>query len=305
MNHSRTVIALGYFDGIHIGHGKLLEKTKQRADALGCESAVLTFDTHPDTFVKKVKVDLINSAADRVYLIKKYYGIDKVYFLHFNEATMRMDWQEFIERIIAAYGVVHFVVGHDFSFGYMGKGTASLLREYCAAHGLDCDVIPAVTKDGIVISSTYIRSLIAAGEIERANDFLGHPHVVTGTVRSGYHIGRTIDAPTINITLQENVIVPRFGVYATKVILPDGAHFAVTNVGTRPTFNGSSVTVETNILDYDGDLYGENVCIEFFAFLRPEIKFSSAEELTEQIKKDVQRAKSILKETERAAANMD
>lgn len=294
MDRKRTVIALGYFDGIHIGHGVLLERAKLRAAEKNAEPAVLTFDNHPDTFVKKVNVELINSATDRIYIIKRFYGIENVFFLHFNDATMRMSWREFIEKIIAAYGAVHFVVGHDFRFGFRGEGTAELLRDYCEANGLGCDIIPPVMKDGIIISSTYIRGLIAGGDMLRANEFLGHPHLITDIVRTGFRIGRTIEAPTINMLFQENVLVPRHGVYATRVLLADGEHPAVTNVGVRPTFNGSRVTVETNIIDYSGDLYGQKACVEFYDFLRPERRFESPETLMEQIRTDADTAKRLL-----------
>lgn len=294
MEQRKTVIAMGYFDGIHIGHGALLNKAKERAAALGAEPAVLTFDNHPDTFVKKVPVELINSPTDRRFIIGKYYDIHNVFFLHFNEKTMRMPWQDFIEKIIATYGAVHFVVGHDFKFGFKGQGTTEVLKAYCQRHGLGCDIIPAVKKEGILISSTYIRSLIAAGEMERACEFLGHPHVLTDVIRSGFRIGRTMEAPTINMRFQENVIIPHRGVYATKVLLADGEHMAVTNVGTRPTFNGERVTVETNILSFDGDLYGQNCCVEFYSFLRPEFKFDSPAALMEQIHRDAEKAREFL-----------
>jgi riboflavin kinase/FMN adenylyltransferase len=294
MNSRKTVIAMGFFDGIHIGHGALLQKCVERAREEGAEPAVLTFDNHPDNFVKKEKVELINSATDRIYIIKKYYGIENVFFLHFNDNTMHMNWKDFIECIIDTYSAVHFVVGHDFRFGFKGEGTALRLEEYCREHGLGCDIISPVTKDGIIVSSTYIRKLIAAGEIEQANAFLGHPHIITDMIRTGFRIGRTIEAPTINMLLQEGVLVPRHGVYATKVLLPSGEHMAVTNVGNRPTFNGDRITVETNILDFDGDLYGQTACVEFYSFLRPERRFGSAGELMEQIKLDSQKAKEIL-----------
>lgn len=294
MLHRKTVIALGFFDGIHIGHGALLNMAKRRAQELGAEPAVLTFDNHPDTYVYKKKVELISSATDRIYIVRKYYGIENVFFLHFNESTMKMPWREFIERITETYGAVHFVVGHDFRFGYMGEGTAAVLRSWCEENGLGCDVIPPVTLGGVVVSSTYIRGLITAGYMERANEFLGHPHLVTDIVRTGFRIGRTIEAPTINMQLQENVIEPKHGVYATHVLLPDGGHFAVTNVGVRPTFSGERVTVESNILDFDGDLYGQTACVEFYSFIRPERKFASADELMRQIRQDAGKARELL-----------
>ena len=294
MEHKKTVIAMGYFDGIHIGHGALLNRAKEVAVSLGAEPAVLTFDTHPDTFVKKQAVELINSPTDRRYVIEKYYGITNVFFVHFNERIMRMPWQDFLEQVIDTYGAVHFVVGHDFTFGFKGQGTAEILKNYCRENALGCDVIPAVKKENIIISSTYIRSLIAQGEMERACSFLGHPHVLTDVIRSGFHIGRTMEAPTINMRFQENVIIPRCGVYATKVLLEEGEYMAVTNVGTRPTFNGDRITVETNILSFDGDLYGQNCCVEFYHFLRPEIKFDSPEALMAQIRMDAENARKIL-----------
>lgn len=294
MAKTKKVMALGFFDGIHIGHGALMERANAVAESLGAESAVLTFDIHPDTFVKGESVELINSAADRRYILSRWFGIDKVYFVHFNEQTMRMHWKEFIDNIIDTYNAVHFVVGHDFCFGYRGEGTAEVLRDYCAERGLGCDIISPVTRDGFIVSSTLIRRLLAEGETEKANEYLGHPHVLTDTVRTGYRIGRsTLDAPTINMVFPEGVLVPRRGVYATKVLLPDGEHIAVTNIGVRPTFGGDRVTVETNILDYNADLYGQSVCVEFHSFIRPERRFESPEALMLQIKRDSAEARNF------------
>lgn len=283
---NKTVLAMGFFDGLHIGHGELLKTAKMRAEGLGAKSAVLTFDAHPDLFVKREKIDLINSAADRVYIINRFYDIDNVYFLHFNEDTMRMDWRVFAEDIIEAYGVCHFVVGHDFRFGYKGEGTAEKLRTLCRDSGIGCNIIPAVSLDGETVSSTLIRSLLADGEIERANRLLGHPHLLTGTVRTGHRLGRTMGAPTINMKFAEGVLIPRHGVYAAKARFEGAEHIAVLNIGYRPTFYGDEVTVETNILDFEGDLYGKTVCVELYHYIRPERRFPSAQELMVQIKRD-------------------
>lgn len=294
MEKIKRVMALGFFDGIHIGHAALMERAKERAESLGAECAVLTFDNHPDTFVKGEKVELINSAADRRYVLRRFFGIDKVYFIHFNRRTMCMHWRDFIENIIETYNAVHFVVGHDFNFGYKGEGTAEVLKAYCDEHGLGCDIINPVTLDGDIVSSTLIRSLLLEGDMEKASVLLGHPHVLTDTVRSGYRIGGSkLEAPTINMVFDDGVLVPKRGVYATKVVLPDGEHLAVTNIGVRPTFGGDRVTVETNILDYEADLYGQSVCVEFHSFIRPERKFESPEALMQQIKKDCQSAREF------------
>ena len=295
MSENGIVMALGFFDGIHVGHAALMERTKAVALAIGASPAVLTFDMHPDTFVRGERVELINSAADRRYILRRWFDIDRVYFIHFNEQTMRMHWQDFIESVIKTYNAVHFVVGHDFCFGYKGQGTAKVLSDYCREKGLGCDVIEPVMRDGNVVSSTLIRALLSAGEMEKANEYLGHPHVLTDTVRTGFRIGRSaLDAPTINMVFPEGVLIPRKGVYATRAVLPEGEFDAITNIGSRPTFGGDRITVETNILDYSADLYGSRVSVLFRGFIRPERKFDSAGELMAQIKQDIVKAREIL-----------
>ena len=294
MAEMKRVIALGFFDGVHRGHGELLKKTRQRAEEIGAMPSVLSFDIHPDTLVFKKKVPLINSAIGREDLIRRYYGIDNVVFLHFNQHVMHMPWKEFIDSLIAELNIAWIVVGHDFCFGYKGEGTAARLREYCEGRGIGCDIIPALSVDGRVVSSTYIRELIADGDIETANRFLGHPHTLSDTVHSGYHLGTDLGAPTINMYFPDGVLVPRHGVYATRVIIEDGSgYIAVTNVGVRPTVSSSGrVSVESHLLDYSGNLYGRQARVEFYAFLRGEVKFGSYEELAAQIKKDAASARA-------------
>lgn len=294
MAEMKRVIALGFFDGVHRGHGELLKKTRQRAEEIGAMPSVLSFDVHPDTLVFKKEVPLINSAIGREDLIRRYYGIDNVVFLHFNQHVMHMPWKEFIDSLIAELNIAWIVVGHDFCFGYKGEGTAARLREYCEGRGIGCDIIPALSVDGRVVSSTYIRELIADGDIETANRFLGHPHTLSDTVHSGYHLGTDLDAPTINMYFPDGVLVPRHGVYATRVIIEDGSgYIAVTNVGVRPTVSSSGrVSVESHLLDYSGNLYGRQARVEFYAFLRGEVKFGSYEELAAQIKKDAASARA-------------
>lgn len=294
MAEMKRVIALGFFDGVHRGHGELLKKTRQRAEEIGAMPSVLSFDVHPDTLVFKKKVPLINSAIGREDLIRRYYGIDNVVFLHFNQHVMHMPWKEFIDSLIAELNIAWIVVGHDFCFGYKGEGTAARLREYCEGRGIGCDIIPALSVEGRVVSSTYIRELIADGDIETANRFLGHPHTLSDTVHSGYHLGTDLGAPTINMYFPDGVLVPRHGVYATRVIIEDGSgYIAVTNVGVRPTVSSSDrVSVESHLLDYSGNLYGRQARVEFYAFLRGEVKFGSYEELAAQIKKDAASARA-------------
>lgn len=292
MAEIKRVIALGFFDGVHLGHGALMEMTCRRSRELGVRPAVVSFDTHPDMLVKGENVPLINSAADREALIRRLYGIDSVILIHFNREMMQTTWQRFAEYLRDELSAVHLVVGHDFRFGYRGEGTPERLTVFCRGNGMGIDVIPKVQKDGVTISSTYIRSLIADGQMERANAFLGHPHTLVDTVRCGFKFGRTIGAPTINMHFPEGVLVPRHGVYAAKAYFDEAAHLAVTNVGVRPTLGGvDAVSVESHILDFSGDLYGKRVRLEFYRFLRPEVKFDDTLALQNQIQRDAQATK--------------
>lgn len=294
MAEIKRAIALGFFDGVHSGHAELLKMTKRRAEEIEAMPSVLSFDVHPDTLVFNKEVPLINSAIGREELIRRYFGINNVVFIHFNKHLMCMPWQEFIESLIAELNIAWIVVGHDFCFGYKGEGTALRLKDYCEARGIGCDIIPALRIDGRIVSSTYIRELIANGDIETANLYLGHPHTLSDTVHSGYHLGRDLGAPTINMFFPDGVLVPKHGVYATKVILEDGSKYiSVTNVGIRPTVSDSSrVSVESHLLDYSGNLYGRQARVEFYHYMREEVKFNSFEELSEHIKMDAESARA-------------
>lgn len=290
----KRAIALGFFDGVHIGHAALLDMTKRRAQEIGAMPSVLSFDIHPDKLVFGSDVPLINSSIGREDIIRRYFGIDNVVFLHFNRHLMCMPWREFIESLIDKLSISWIVVGHDFCFGHKGEGTAVRLKEYCESHGLGCDIIPAVTLDGNVVSSTLIRKLIANGDMAEANRYLGHPHLLTDTVRSGYHLGTKMGAPTINMFFPDGVLVPKHGVYATKVYIEDGSEYiAVTNVGVRPTISDEQrVSVESHLLDYEGNLYGRQARVEFYEFMREEKKFDSCDELFAQITKDAENARA-------------
>ena len=285
---TKRVIALGFFDGIHIGHAALLRRTKERAEEIGAIPSALSFDVHPDTLVFGKKVPLINSAAGRADLIRRLFGIESVIFIHFDKTVMQMPWQDFVQTLITEMDAAWVVVGHDFRFGWKGEGTAERLQAYCAEHGLGCDIIPAVMLDGQIVSSTHIRELIEAGDMETANRWLGHAHTLVDTVHYGYRLGTKMGTPTINMRFPEGVIVPRYGVYAAKVFLEDGSeHLAVTNVGVRPTVSGENrVSVESFILDFSGNLYDHKVRVEFHAFLRPEQKFDGVDALKAQILRD-------------------
>ena len=299
MSTPKRVIALGFFDGVHKGHGALLRTVAQVADRLGAKPCAFTFDRSPTAAITGQAVPLLSSVEDRVWLMRRYYGIEEVIVAPF-DGMQKMDWQDFVsEYLQKELGCVHVVAGHDFHFGYMGKGNPQRLQEKCRELGMGCDIIQKVEQDGITISSTYIRTLIAQGEMERAVQFLGHPHVLTQKVAHGKKIGSsTLGFPTVNLHIPEGVIVPAFGVYTTKVCFGGESHIAVTNVGVRPTVQDGDrrVTVEGFILDFDGDLYGQTMRMEFYHRLRGERKFPSMEELAEEIRRNAQQAREYFQE---------
>ena len=283
------VIALGFFDGVHLGHGALLRRAVEEAKKRGCESAVFTFDRPPKEVITGVPCPLINSPEDRAALVKRLYGIDEMLMVPFDDEMRTTPWDRFVTDILVErYGAVHLVAGHDHHFGHRNQGSPELLKEKCAELGLGCNIIPAVTLNGVTVSSTHIRKLLEEGDVETARAFLGHPHVLTQTVGHGRQLGRTIGIPTANLVAPPHVLLPRRGVYAAKITLPDGRAFGgVTNVGVRPTVNnGQDVTVEPWILDFDGDLYGQAIRVEFYRRLRDERKFDSLAALRSQIETD-------------------
>ena len=290
MDHGKRAVALGFFDGVHRGHAALMEKVKERARERDAEATVLTFDVHPDTLVFGKEVPLINSAPEREEILRRIYGIEHTVFLHFNRSMMQMPWQDFISSAVDELNIAAVVVGHDFCFGYRGEGKPACLKPWCEERGISCDVIPAVRVDGRIVSSTEIRLLIADGQIEEANRLLGHPHTLSDVIHSGYHLGARMGSPTINMAFPSGVVIPKHGVYAAKVFLDDGTeHIAVTNVGVRPTVsNENRVSVESHLLDFQGNLYGRHARVEFCHFQRPERRFESMDELAEQIRLDTE-----------------
>ena len=284
------VIALGFFDGVHLGHAALLRRTVEEAAARGVTPAVFTFDRVPKEVLTGIPCPLINSPEDRADLVRRLYGIRDVIMVPFDDEMRTTSWADFVTKILVErYHAVHLVAGHDHHFGHKNQGSPELLVQKCAELGLGCDIIPKVEIGGITVSSTYIRRLVELGQIERANRFLGHPHTLTQVVRHGRRIGRTIGIPTVNLTVPSHVLVPQHGVYVSRVYLPDGRSFAgVTNVGTRPTVcENGSISVETFLLDFDGDLYGTDIRLEFCKRLRDEVKFASLEALRDGIRKNI------------------
>ena len=278
---NQTIYALGFFDGVHLGHRALLNECRRLARETGREAGAVTFSSHPDALVFGTAPVLINTPADRERLLRR--SLDRVITLPFDEKMHTTGWEDFLDLLRRDYAAAGFVCGDDFRFGSRGAGNGTLLTDYCRRENLPCAVVPEQSVHGTRVSSTHIRALLEQGQMEEANAFLGHPHILTGTVVHGHQLGRTLGIPTANLSLPAGLAVPKFGVYACLVELEGERYPAVTNIGTRPTVHGSGITVEPWILSYQGDLYGREITLEFHKFLRPERKFPTLEALQEEI----------------------
>ena len=294
MKTDKYIFALGFFDGVHLGHQALLDACRRLADARGCSAAALTFDRHPKALFLNPAPVLISTAAERQRLLE-HYGMDRILCLPVTPETMAIPWRDFVENLLAE-GAVGFVCGDDFRFGHRGKGNARLLKEVCDAMAIPCLVVPEQSLEGVRISSSHIRNLIEDGKMESATRFLGHPYLLTGTVVHGRQIGRKLGMPTANLVLPEGLALPKLGVYACVVQIGSQRFPAVTNIGLRPTVGGQGITVEPWILDFSGDLYGKEITLEFYYFLRPEQKFPDLTALRQQIARDGEQTRRYLEE---------
>ena len=285
-----TIYALGFFDGVHLGHQALLRECRRLAKEQACASGVMTFRTHPAKILKGEEPPRITTNEGRRDLLFAY-GIDIVEERFFDKTTMETPWEDFMEKFLRPAG---FVCGSDFRFGKGGLGTAEALSGWCREQNIPCVIVPQQELEGIRVSSTHIRGLLEAGNIKEANRFLGHPHQLTGKVVAGKKLGRTIGIPTANLELPQGLAQLPHGVYACKACFDGKKYPAVTNIGTRPTVEGKNVTVEPWILDFEGDLYGKTLTLEFYEYLRPEQKFDSLEALKAEIEKNAVQTRQIL-----------
>lgn len=290
------VLALGFFDGVHLGHGALLQKARTLADEKQLCAAAITFDRHPASFLTGRKTPLLNTVSERVHLMKLLYSVDEVYVLPFDESLSTMPWETFAQKLMQEFQAKHIVCGHDYRFGAKGEGNAEKMADFCCQNQIGFDRIEQVCLDGAPISSTYIRTLLLQGELCAAERFLGHPHLLSGEVVSGKKVGRTLGIPTANLQLSTDVIVPKNGVYAAEAFFGAERYVSVVNIGTCPTFQGQTVTIEPWLLDFSGDLYGKHITLALYEYLREERKFDSTEELQAEVRRNAHSARVLLKE---------
>lgn len=284
-----TAVALGNFDGLHIGHQQLIKTMVHEGKKKELKTSVLLFTTHTKNVINKdKKPNMLTSNNQKLELLESI-GVEMIYSMNFNEDTMKLSPKQFVEDIlIDKLHVKIVVVGFNYRFGYKAKGDSDYLKELGKKLGFEVIVVEPVYGEEKVISSTLIRKLLKEGNIKKANAFLGRPYEMEGKVVAGNKRGKGLGFPTANLKLDEGYLIPRFGVYKTITVVNGEEYLSLTNVGKNPTFNDYDISVESYILDFNQDIYGEKISIKFLQFHREEIKFNKREELIDQMLKDVE-----------------
>lgn len=281
-----TAVSLGKFDGVHKGHDVLIRQLLS-AKEKGLETVVFTFDIPPKSLTENNNYRVLSTNEEKKSVFEQY-GIDYLLFCPFTKEIMNMEPEDFVDWLVTSLHVKRIVVGSDFCFGHNRRGNHTLLAKLSEKYGYKLTVVNKLTYKNREISSSYVREEILKGEIETANELLGYPFFVGSEVVHGRQLGRKIGIPTINMKLPAEKILPLKGVYVTKVLVNDRFYAGVTNVGCKPTVNNSNkVVVETHLLDFAGDLYGMELKVFFFHYIRPERKFESVEALRKQMEKDI------------------
>ncbi|WP_068774672.1 bifunctional riboflavin kinase/FAD synthetase [Paenibacillus sp. FJAT-26967] len=294
----RKVIAIGDFDGVHLGHREVIGRAVENARRLGVPAAIMTFDPHPRELLGQDKYSRLLSPTSYKLEVFEKLGVDCTYVLRFDKALMQASPQQFVDRVLAALGVEMVVVGFDFTFGYKGQGTPDTLCELGQGR-FAVEVVRPFRMNGVKVSSTAIREALLEGRPPAATELLGRSYGVRGVVVSGDKRGRQLGFPTANMDLTENFVIPAAGVYAVQVLLNDSWYQGVMNIGTKPTFHsGKVLSLEAHLLDFDADIYGSTIFVEFIDYLRPERKFNGMDELITQLKRDVDTARIKLKQIE-------
>ena len=290
-----TVTAIGFFDGIHRGHQKVINTAVNFAKENNMESAVITFHPHPSVVLSKgrKKVNYITPLKEKQSILQ-HMAVDRLYIIEFNEKLASLSPQEFIDEFIINLNIKHVVAGFDFTYGHKGQGNMTTIKGQTRDQ-FTYTTINEVQSDNQKVSSTLIRHLLKEGEIEQVNHLLGRPLSIYGRVVEGSKRGRTIGYPTANLKVDEQAILPKPGIYAVEVVYKNEKYEGMASLGTNPTFSeNQNLSLEVNILDFNDNLYGEELKMEWFKYIREEIKFLNADELVEQIKHDEITIRSFL-----------
>ncbi len=295
-----TVATVGTFDGVHIGHWAVLQEIRRRAAAAGRRSVLVTFDPHPLRIVRpEIAPPLLTTPTEKKEILAES-GLDYAVFLTFTEVLSRYEPRRFVEEILVGrLRVEELVIGYDHGFGRDRSGNADTLRAIGGELGFTVDVVPPVEAEGDAVSSSRIRAAVAAGRMEEAWACLGRPYSARGVVVRGDGRGRRLGFPTANLTiLGADKLIPPAGIYAVRGVLRTGTYGGALHLGPRPTFRGSPPTIELHLLDFDGDIYGEEVRVDFLRYLRGVRPFDSPGALVAQMRDDVSRAAEVLAETD-------
>ena len=292
IQNSNNYIALGSFDGLHIGHLSLIYKVVEIAKENNGKSMVFTFKNHPKTLIYKEHVPKLLMDNHRKVEILTTHKVDIVCFQEFNLEFMKMTPEEFVEFLVFKYNVKGFVVGFNYKFGYKNLGNVELLQKLQNKYGYKLCVMDPCTYKEQVISSTRIRKSLEDGDVLDASKMLSLPYALSGEVVHGKKLGRTIGFPTANLKYNQKFILPKVGVYYTNIKVNNKIYKGITSVGNNPTVDGENLTIETYILDFNKDIYGEKIDISFIKKIRDMKKFNGVEELKDQLEKDKSFAKN-------------
>ena len=281
-------IALGSFDGVHAGHQKLIEVLEYNAENMGCVSMVYTFGTHPRKILKPERsIHMITSNQKRAQIMDEL-GVDVLYLEDFQK-IMNLDAEQFFcEILMEKFNVKCIIVGYNFNFGKNGEGNAEKLAQLGHKYGIKIEIVPPVYINDKIVSSSLIRHKIHEGNVGEVFQFLGRTYSIEGSVIHGKKNGMSMGIRTANLEIGKEMILPKKGVYVTDTKINHTMYKSVTNVGMNPTFQGATLSVETHVLDFDCDLYNQDIEVYFIKRLRDEIFFNSTQELIEQIKIDIQ-----------------
>jgi len=292
-----TAVTVGFFDGVHLGHRAVVECTREQAASLGVPSAVLLLDRHPASVVRPESAPhLLTDLSQRLAMLRDL-GLDYAVLLHFDEERSLQAPEDFVAAVLLGDLRARAVVtGEDFHFGLRRRGDPSLLQSMASAQGFRAVQVPPVRLDGAAVSSSAVREVVAAGDMTRAAALLGRPYELHGVVEHGDGRGRTIGFPTANVAIAGDMLMPRDGVYAGWYRRPDGSrHVAAISVGRRPTFYDENglLLLEAFLLDFDGDLYGEQAWVSVTDWLRGQERFGSVDELVAALQRDVRRTREL------------
>nr|WP_294777130.1 bifunctional riboflavin kinase/FAD synthetase [uncultured Flavobacterium sp.] len=291
-----TVVTIGTFDGVHLGHQKILEQIISSAQSNDCESLVLTFFPHPRMVLQEgTEMKQLNTLNEKIALLANL-GIDHLVVHPFDKEFSRMTAEEFVQKVlIDTFKVQKIIIGYDHRFGRNRTADINDLIEYGNVYGFEVEQISAQEINAVSVSSTKIRAALSEGQIELANDYLGYEYSMTGTVTKGQQLGRTIGYPTANIQIEEDYkLIPQNGVYVAKCLVNQQTIYGMMNIGNRPTVDGITQTIEINLFDFNEDIYGQNVTVALLKRMRNEQKFDSLDALKNQLALDKQTALSYI-----------